>query len=112
MKKICNDKNCTYRLCEFNINNLNNNINNCIMFDQINFKKCKKVHFKKHINKKNKKIVEYKYIPIKCIDSNQIYTSIEEASIKTKIKSELLWKCCKGYSHTAGGCFWKFIEVK
>ena len=49
-------------------------------------------------------------IKVMNITTNDIYSSIQEASDITGICRNQISKCCRGIGNTAGGCKWKYIK--
>ena len=51
-----------------------------------------------------------RYIPIKCIDTGEIFESIKAASIRYKVCSSSLVKACKGKLVRVGGMRWEYLD--
>ena len=51
-----------------------------------------------------------RYIPIKCIDTGEIFESIKAASIRYKVCSSSLVKACKGKLVKVGGMRWEYLN--
>ncbi len=47
---------------------------------------------------------------VKCIETNTIYSRIQEASEKTGINRHCIGNCCSGKQKTAGGYHWKYVK--
>ena len=45
-----------------------------------------------------------------CVETKEIYETMIDASIKTKIYKSGISKCCRGVQKTAGGYHWKYYE--
>ena len=57
-----------------------------------------------------KKLVsESKYRPIKCLETGEVFISLQNAEIKTGINRACISNCCRGKQKTAGKLHWKFI---
>jgi hypothetical protein len=57
-----------------------------------------------------KKLVsQSKYKPVKCIETGEVFISLQDAEIKTGINSACISNCCRGKQKTAGKLHWKFI---
>ena len=48
--------------------------------------------------------------PIKCLETNKIYSGTREAERQTGIEHSSISKCCKGKLNTAGGYTWEYIN--
>jgi len=48
--------------------------------------------------------------PVFCIELNQTFESIAEASRQTGANSHSIGYCCRGKTKTAGGYHWKYVE--
>lgn len=50
--------------------------------------------------------------PVVCVETQQKYNSVKEASRATGIDSMPISRCCRGVKHynTAGGYHWQFVE--
>lgn len=57
-----------------------------------------------------KKQAETKGFKVRCIETNKIYVSYNEASRQTKISATNICRCCNGKRQTAGKCHWEKID--
>jgi hypothetical protein len=57
-------------------------------------------------------ILEKQVKKVKCLETNNIYISIADASRKTNIGKGNIWSCCNGRRQTAGGYTWRYINEK
>ena len=46
---------------------------------------------------------------VKCVETKEIFNSLNEAATKHGLKSPLIWKCCNGRQKTTGGFHWEYI---
>lgn len=70
---------------------------------------CKNPFYGKHHTEETKKKISKKII---CVETNELYYSIKEASDITKIGRTSINNCLKGWTNTAGGFHWKYIGDK
>lgn len=50
-----------------------------------------------------------KSIPVKCVETNVIYSSAYSAQRETGIRQSGIWQCCHGQRKTAGGFHWEIV---
>ena len=60
--------------------------------------------------KASKEQIEKMSKPVRCIETNEVYSSIKDAQNKTGIDNSGIAKCCKGTYKTAGGFHWEYVE--
>ena len=53
-------------------------------------------------------ISQSKYKPVKCIETGEVFISLQDAEIKTGINRTCISNCCRGKQKTAGKRHWKF----
>lgn len=46
-------------------------------------------------------------VPVRCVETNETYTSTQDAAIKTGINRANIWRATKNPSMTAGGYHWE-----
>lgn len=65
----------------------------------------------KTTEEQKRKIAEANKVKVRCIETNEIFPSIEEASIWCGLKSlSKIGECCKGKRKTAGGYHWEYVN--
>lgn len=66
----------------------------------------------KHLTDEQKKNLKESHFKKKviCIETNEIFNSIKEASEKYNIKATHITRVCKGKRKTTGGFHWKYID--
>ena len=65
----------------------------------------------KTTEEQRRKIAEVNKIKVRCIETNEIFPSIEEASVWCGLKSfSKIGECCKGKRKTAGGYHWEYVN--
>ena len=65
----------------------------------------------KTTEEQREKIAEANKIKVRCIETNEIFPSIEEASVWCGLKSfSKIGECCKGKRKTAGGYHWEYVN--
>lgn len=50
------------------------------------------------------------YRKVLCIETNEIFNTILEASISKNINNVGIWNCCNNLAKTAGGFIWKYAD--
>lgn len=70
---------------------------------------CQNKHHKPS-QKQIKKIKERCSVSVICIETGEVFKSLEEACQKLKIGKSGICSCCKGKQKTAGGFHWKYVE--
>ena len=55
-------------------------------------------------------IAERCSIPVMCVETNEVFASIADASVATGAAKPNICKCCKGIRKTAAGYHWKYAE--
>ena len=50
-------------------------------------------------------------VPVICIETGEIFKSLEEACQKYKVSKPNLCNCCRGKKKTVGGFHWKYIPI-
>ena len=48
--------------------------------------------------------------PVKCLETNQIYSSIGSASQKSQVRPSEISLCCRGLQDLAGGFHWTYAD--
>lgn len=67
-------------------------------------------HRTRHISKRNKKSKSCIKINKNTHAIEDIFETVSEAYMKTGTKPSQIYKCCKGYSKSANGFLWRYIE--
>lgn len=49
---------------------------------------------------------------VECIETGEVFNSIQEGADKYGLQQSLIWKCCNGKQHTTGGYHWRYKEAK
>ena len=57
-----------------------------------------------------RKVSESKYKPVRCIETNNEYKSMQDAENDTGINRQCIANCCKGRQKTAGKYHWEYIN--
>lgn len=66
-----------------------------------------------HSEESKKKMSETKSKPVRCIETEVIYSSAKEASEKTGLNRGNITQCCNGRRYkTVGGYHWEFVKEK
>lgn len=76
-------------------------------------KKNKKQWLNKEYKEKMKYIMKYEknhFKKVKCLETNEVFFSINEASRKYNLIVQNIHKCCKGERKTCGGYHWGYYE--
>ena len=50
-------------------------------------------------------------LKVRCVDLDEVFDSIESASVEMGINRNSIRDCCKGNNRVAGGYFWEYVDV-
>ena len=53
-------------------------------------------------------VAKAKYKPVRCLETQVVYSSLKEAQEKTGVNSQSISNCCKGKQQTAGRFHWEY----
>jgi group I intron endonuclease len=76
-------------------------------------KKSKKQWLNEEYKQKMKHIVKYeknRFTKVICLETNEIFFSIAEASRKYNLHSQNISKCCRGLRNKCGNLHWRYYE--
>ena len=75
--------------------------------------KTKKQWLNEEYKQKMKHIVKYeknRFTKVICLETNEIFFSIKEASRKYNLRSQNISKCCRGLRNKCGNLHWRYYE--
>lgn len=49
-------------------------------------------------------------LKVRCVDLDEVFDSIESASVEMNINRNSIRDCCKGNNRVAGGYFWEYVD--